>query len=139
MAAELKSIADRYPRLRRLAVLILVGGGLAAYSLIKPYMPHDHPVAYRFDPDARTVTDLEATWTRTAAADEPVAGARFHFEPGAAPRELRATVRGPDGDYDVDVVVTSGSKRSSSQQRVTLGDRVTRVEVPVPSPSASAP
>jgi hypothetical protein len=140
MSVEFKSIADRYPRVRRLAVLILVGGGLAAYSLLKPYMPHDHPVAYRFAPDARSVTDLEATWTRAdSTQDEPVAGARFHFDPGAAPRELRATVRGPDGDYSVDVVVTAASARNTVQQRVTLGDRITRIDVPVPSPSSSAP
>jgi hypothetical protein len=140
MPLEFKSIADRYPRLRRLAVLILVAGGLAAYSLLKPFMPHDHPVAYRFAPDARLVTDLEATWSRAdSTEEEPIAGARFHFDSGAAPRELRATVRGPDGEYAVDVVVTAASARSTVQQRVILGEHITRVDVPVPSTSSSAP
>jgi hypothetical protein len=135
MSVELKSISDRFPRLRRFAVLILVAGALAAFSLVKPHIPHDHPVAYRFDPHAHEVTDLEATWTAAdSPAGESAAGVRFHFEPGTAPREVRSTVRGPDGDYVVEFVVTASRQRHRDKLRVTLGDKVARVPVPVPDP-----
>lgn len=111
MTRPIQSPSDRFPLLRRFAVLIIVAGGLVAYRFIKPYLPHEHPVAYRFDPDAAAVTELETSWTRADAPEsEPVSHARYHFDPGTAPRELRATVRAPDGSYLLELTVTTGTQ-----------------------------
>jgi len=137
MAAPPQSLADKYPRLRRAAVLFLATGGIVVWLVLKPHIPHDHPVAYRFDPDPASVTDLEASWTR-ADSPEPVAGARYQWRAGEAPKEVRATVRGPDGEYEVEVTVRSGSMQERSSSRVALGEQITRIRVSTPAVSASA-
>jgi hypothetical protein len=132
---KLASPSDRYPLLRRFAVLIVVAGGLAGYSFVKPHLPHDHPVAYRFEPEPSGVTDLEVTWTRPDAED-PVAGARYYFAPGTAPKELQAVVKAPDGTYTVELTVTAHGTRTTDRQLVQLEDRVARVRVPLSASSA---
>lgn len=138
MPPQLRSPADRFPRLRRLSVLIIVAGGLLAWTFIKPHIPHDHPVAWRFDPDASAVTGLEAVWTRTGGRpDDAIAGSRFNFQPGAAPRDLRTTVRAADGEYVVDYTVSLTTGRHQSQERVVLGEHVAHVRVHLPEPAPS--
>lgn len=137
MVEPIKSLSEKYPRLRRASVLILVTGGIAVWVMLKPHIPHDHPVAYRFDPDPATVTALEASWTR-ADSPEPIAGARYEWRAGEAPREVHATVRGPDGEYDVEVTVRSGGAQERSSSHVALGEQVTRLRVLTPAASASA-
>jgi hypothetical protein len=140
MTNELRSPADRFPRLRRFSVLIIVAGGLAAWSFIKPHIPHDHPVAWKFDPDATAVIGLESVWTRAAGkSDEAVAGSKFNFPPGTAPRDLRTTVHAADGEYVVDYTVTLASGRVQDQQRVLLADQVAHIKVLLPeAPPASS-
>ncbi len=137
MPEPIRSLAARYPRLRRASVLILVGGALAVWVLLKPHLPHDHPVAYRFDPGPDAVTGLEVVWTRVGSpADEPIGGSRYQWSPGTAPKEVHATVRGPDGDYSVELTVHSGESRNLTSGRAALGDQITRVRAPVPASAA---
>jgi len=140
MTEPVRSLAARYPRLRRASVLILVGGALAVWVSLKPHIPHDHPVAYRFDPGPGDVTGLEVVWTRAdSPADEPVGGSRYQWSPGTAPTEVRATVRGPDGDYSVELTVHAGESRRLTTSRTALGDQITRVRAPVPASASPLP
>jgi hypothetical protein len=137
---SLKALADRFPRLRRGSLLILAAGGVAAWLFISPHMPRDHEISLRFEADAAEIIELETAWTPVATeAREPISGARYPFEAGRAPRVVHATVRAPNGEYWVDLVVQTAQHTVRARRAVALGSDAARVDVPVPPPSSSFP
>jgi hypothetical protein len=125
------ALADKYPRLKTLAPLILVAGAALSYMVSSRHMAKDHKVTYRFIHDPTDVTELSASWSAANEKDQDsVAGARFNFAAGKAPKELEANVKLRDGEYFVDLTVLGTGEPRSVRRRVLLDERITSIAVP---------
>ena len=125
------ALADKFPRLKRLAPLILVAGFGAAYLVASPHMAKEHKIKYRFTRAPSEVTELAASWSSIDPSDEDtVAGVRFNFEAGKAPRELDSKVTLRDGEYFVELTVLGTGEPQWVKRRVKLDDRETTIILP---------
>jgi hypothetical protein len=112
------------PRWRRLAPLVLVGGAVAALASLLPHWPHERQVEFRIE-DPSTVVGLDVAWMdleKSRSFGDTVQEGRWNFAAGAAPGAVVATVRLPDGNYEVDVTVKRADGARSLRRTVTLGD-----------------
>ena len=121
--ADVAAPAPR-PRWRRLAPLVLVGGAGAALASLVPHWPHERQVEFRIE-DPSTVVGLDVAWmdlAKNRSFGDTVQEGRWNFAPGAAPGAVVATVRLPDGNYEVDVTVKRADGARSLRRTLTLGD-----------------
>ena len=112
------------PRWRRLAPLVLVGGAVTALITVVPHWPHERQVEFRIE-DPSTVVGLDVAWMdrqTSESSGDTVQEARWNFAAGAAPGAVVATVRLPDGNYEVDVTVKRAGGARSLRRTLTLGD-----------------
>jgi hypothetical protein len=122
--------------LQRLAPLMLVGGVIAAAAVFIPHLPRERHVELRVD-DSTTVVGINVDWSATerggptsASPGEPMQGASWRFRAGTAPSTIAATVRLPDGVYDVEILIERTDRTESVHRSITLGD-ADRITVPV--------
>lgn len=124
---------DRPPLKRRLAGLILVAGAVAAAASMLPHWPKERTAVLRLE-RPEDVIGLDVTWLARRTDDAegaPALGASWSFAPGAAPRSLSASVRLPDGLYDVQITVRRRTGSESVHRSLTLGDG-DEITLPVP-------
>ena len=113
-------------------MVIVIGLG-AALLIIGPQVPFDRHVTLRLE-DASTITGIDVTWERrprrATEAAMPLRAITWHFVEGSAPSVLNKVTPLPDGDYNVDVTVERGDRRSTSHRVVVVG-RSDNVTIPV--------
>jgi len=86
-------LADRSLR-RRIAPLLLLAAGLAAFTMVDRELPHEHAVVIDLGDQTGDVTDVEVVWIRAAShSDEAELTTRWHFAAGTAPSRMPARVR----------------------------------------------
>ena len=122
-AAPAPSAPSRSRR-SRLARFGFLAAGLAAAVFILPRLPHDHAVTYRLD-DA-SVRSIDVSWSRVgddgAQSGEPVRGASYRFEAGRAPRSIDASVKLPNGRYQVSVRIADDQGSRAFERAITVDD-----------------
>lgn len=120
----------RPPWTRRLAPLILIGGLLAAGSIVLPRLPKEREVEVHFE-EAATIIGLDLAWTDATPGDGvSLQGGSWRFAPGTAPRSLRTTVLLPDGAYALEITVDRTLGRDSTRRAIDLG-AAERITLPV--------
>lgn len=115
----------RSPRLRRLAVLILPLGLLAASSIVSPHLPHDHTVRIQLGAPEQIV-GVHVQWIPAQSSSRPdpddaAHGSRWNFARGAAPKSLTTTIRLPNGAYDVAIEIERADRVQTVQRKIILG------------------
>jgi hypothetical protein len=125
--------------LRRLAPLLLLVPAVAAAATLKPHWPKDQAIRYELGAAAPRIEELDVRWTpagtaraHAAAPSDDSDTARdvsFRYAPGRAPATVTHTPRLPDGDYDVDVELRSGTRVTPVHRKVTLQGGTTRVDL----------
>ncbi len=130
------SVAPPRSLLHRLAPLMLVGGAVAATVVFVPHLPRERHVEFRLD-DSATIVGIDVDWSASdrrastnSSLDEPLQGASWRFRAGTAPSMIPATIRLPDGAYDVEVLVERTDRTESVHRLITLGD-ADRITVPI--------
>ena len=116
-------------RLRRLAPFVLLAGAAVSAISIHPHLPREPRLELRLE-EPSTIIGVRLDWSTATSGDEPLQGATWRFAPGSAPRLLPATVRLPDGSYDVDIRVERVDQTQTVHRSITLGD-ADRITVPV--------
>lgn len=122
------SIADKYPRLRRLSPLLLVLGAVVIYfTVMAPATPQDRVIIFRFQEPPHDVTRIESLWTGIDVhPGEPIGGATLNFAPSTAPSDVRTTVHAPEGAFLLELTVKRGAKVGVLRRRVGLdADEIT--------------
>lgn len=90
-------------RWRRFAPILLIVAALLVYRVIAPELPRDHEVVYELGELAESLRRLEVAWREPSKVDDPPAlSGTWHFAKGQAPSRLRATVRLPERDWEVE-------------------------------------
>lgn len=90
-------------RWRRFAPILLILAAFLVYRIIAPELPRDHEVVYELGDLAEALRRLEVAWREPNAPDEPPAlHGTWHFAKGQAPSRLRATVRLPEREWEVE-------------------------------------
>ena len=112
------------PRLRRIASIALVAGGVAVVLSLAPKTPKSRLVDFRIDEGAASVVRLDVSWSRLdeAPGTEPVLGSSFRFAVGDAPKIIHTTVNLPDGSYALDITLERADRAVLLQRVVRLGD-----------------
>lgn len=116
-------------RLRRLAPFVLLAGAAVSAISILPHLPRERRLELRLE-EPSTIIGVQLDWSTATSGDEPLQGSTWRFAPGSAPRLLPATVRLPDGSYDVDIRVDRVDQTQTVRRSITLGD-ADRITVPV--------
>jgi hypothetical protein len=122
------SIADRFPRLRRLSPLLLVLGGVLVYfTVMAPATARDRGVTFRFQESPKEVTRIESVWTGIDIhPGDPIGGTTLNFAPSTAPTTMRTVVHAPEGDFWLELTVERGARVGVLRRRVGLdADEIT--------------
>lgn len=122
--------------LHRLAPLMLVGGAVAATVVFIPHLPRERHVDFRLD-DSTTIVAIDVDWSASdrststsSSLSEPLQGGSWRFRAGTAPSMIPATVRLPDGAYDIEILIERTDRTESVHRLITLGD-ADRITVPI--------
>jgi hypothetical protein len=119
-------------RLLRLLSLVALAGGLAAALPLTRRWPREQTVHYVLGDAAARVQELDARWGELASGgshDDVDREATFRYAPGQAPRVVTHQPRLADGEYTVEIDLTSGSGRSTVTRRVTLAGGSTSIDL----------
>jgi len=113
--------------------MLLLGGGVAAASIMLPHLPHERQLELRIE-DRDQLSSVELTVSSPSATDEAeapfVMGSSWHFPDGRVPASLVTSMRVPDGRYEVDVVLLRAGTRQSIHRTIAFHD-AERITVPI--------
>ena len=142
---------------RRLAFLVMLAAGAALYFTLAPRWPKDQTLHVVLGAAAPRVTEVGLRYGNAGAnaargRDDPDRGAHqgdappaedwtrevtFRYALMSAPRVITHAARLPDGDYLVEIDLTTPTERTTVQRRIRLAGGVTAIDVaeslPVPA------
>ncbi|HEY2517877.1 MAG TPA: hypothetical protein VGI39_43705 [Polyangiaceae bacterium] len=124
-------------RRRRIALLVLLGAGLAAYFTLLPQLPRENVLHIVLGAAAPQVVEIRLRYA-PAAKNGPIAEdwtreVSFRFPEGAAPRVVTHEPRVADGDYVVEIEILKAARPSPSsltlQRKARLVGGTTTIDV----------
>lgn len=132
----------RRVRWRRFAPILLILAALLAYRFLAPELPSDHEVVYELGDLADELRRLEVAWRDPQKPDDaPALHGTWHFAKGQAPNRLRATVRLPEREWEVEARLEREPPAAPLQvaRRVRLRDGTNYVSLENAEPESQPP
>ena len=116
---------------KRVLRLLLLAAALAVVMVLGKRWPKEQTVHYILGDAAGRVQEVDARWADGVAVsgDDWTREASFRYAPGQAPRVVTHEPKLPDGDYTVEIDITSASEKNTVRKRVTLAGGSTSIEL----------
>jgi len=103
-----------------------MAGVAICFGVVEPTCSSKHTVTLHLVGPIDEVTRIDTVWNRVGRdgddgkGDDAAAGVSLFFAQGKAPRYVTTTVQVPSGLFELDVVVSRGSKRTTTRQQLNL-------------------
>jgi hypothetical protein len=115
---------------RRLALAVLLAAAIALYLTLSPRWPKDQVLHVVLGDAAPRVTEVRVRYAdATSSAEDWTREVTFRYALNSAPRVVTHETRLPDGDYVVEIDVTSSTNRTTTRRRATLHGGTTSLDV----------